>query len=96
MKMKYDESDNALIRASRALTDRVTDFLGNAPPHSILNLEFLFSVKAFYLIVLARPQILFSLFKKNPFYMLHGTDRSSRYLMIFTSFDVTHLICGTE
>ncbi|XP_031588582.1 mitochondrial import inner membrane translocase subunit TIM44-like [Oreochromis aureus] len=28
MKMKYDESDNALIRASRALTDRVTDFLG--------------------------------------------------------------------
>lgn len=65
MKMKYDESDNALIRASRALTDRVTDFLGNAPPHSILNLEFLFSVKAFYLIVLARPQILFFLFKKK-------------------------------
>lgn len=30
MKMKYDESDNALIRASRAVTDRVTDFLGNA------------------------------------------------------------------
>lgn len=29
MKMKYDESDNALIRASRAVTDRVTDFLGN-------------------------------------------------------------------
>ncbi|XP_024129149.1 mitochondrial import inner membrane translocase subunit TIM44 [Oryzias melastigma] len=28
MKMKYDESDNALIRASRAMTDRVTDFLG--------------------------------------------------------------------
>ncbi|XP_070775606.1 mitochondrial import inner membrane translocase subunit TIM44-like isoform X1 [Enoplosus armatus] len=28
MKMKYDESDNALIRASRAVTDRVTDFLG--------------------------------------------------------------------
>lgn len=28
--MKYDESDNALIRASRAVTDRVTDFLGNA------------------------------------------------------------------
>lgn len=65
MKMKYDESDNALIRASRALTDRVTDFLGNAPPHSILNLEFLFSVKAFYLIVLTRPQILFFLFKKK-------------------------------
>lgn len=31
MKMKYDESDNALVRASRAVTDRVTDFLGNAP-----------------------------------------------------------------
>lgn len=30
MKMKYDESDNALIRASRAVTDRVTDFLGQA------------------------------------------------------------------
>lgn len=29
MKMKYDESDNALIRASRAVTDRVTDFLGD-------------------------------------------------------------------
>uniref|UniRef100_A0A7N6B828 Mitochondrial import inner membrane translocase subunit TIM44 n=1 Tax=Anabas testudineus TaxID=64144 RepID=A0A7N6B828_ANATE len=28
MKMKYDESDNALVRASRAVTDRVTDFLG--------------------------------------------------------------------
>ncbi|XP_060039977.1 mitochondrial import inner membrane translocase subunit TIM44 isoform X2 [Erinaceus europaeus] len=28
MKMKYDESDNAFIRASRALTDRVTDMLG--------------------------------------------------------------------
>ncbi|TWW72707.1 mitochondrial import inner membrane translocase subunit TIM44-like [Takifugu rubripes] len=28
MKMKYDESDNALIRASRAVTDKVTDFLG--------------------------------------------------------------------
>ncbi|XP_004644939.1 mitochondrial import inner membrane translocase subunit TIM44 isoform X2 [Octodon degus] len=28
MKMKYDESDNVLIRASRALTDRVTDVLG--------------------------------------------------------------------
>ncbi|MEQ2208073.1 Mitochondrial import inner membrane translocase subunit TIM44, partial [Xenoophorus captivus] len=28
MKMKYDESDNALIRASRAMTDRVTDFIG--------------------------------------------------------------------
>ncbi|KAF3829506.1 hypothetical protein GH733_003770 [Mirounga leonina] len=28
MKMKYDESDNALIRASRALTDKVTDLLG--------------------------------------------------------------------
>uniref|UniRef100_A0A9L0RWT6 Translocase of inner mitochondrial membrane 44 n=1 Tax=Equus caballus TaxID=9796 RepID=A0A9L0RWT6_HORSE len=28
MKMRYDESDNALIRASRALTDKVTDLLG--------------------------------------------------------------------
>uniref|UniRef100_A0A8C4ZBE6 Mitochondrial import inner membrane translocase subunit TIM44-like n=1 Tax=Gadus morhua TaxID=8049 RepID=A0A8C4ZBE6_GADMO len=28
MKMKYDESDNALIRASRAVTDRVTDLMG--------------------------------------------------------------------
>ncbi|CAG5896875.1 mitochondrial import inner membrane translocase subunit TIM44-like isoform 2-T2 [Menidia menidia] len=28
MKMKYDESDNAVVRASRVVTDRVTDFLG--------------------------------------------------------------------
>lgn len=28
MKMKYDESDNAFIRASRAVTDRVTDLIG--------------------------------------------------------------------
>ncbi|XP_060231870.1 mitochondrial import inner membrane translocase subunit TIM44 [Meriones unguiculatus] len=28
MKMRYDESDNVLIRASRALTDKVTDLLG--------------------------------------------------------------------
>ncbi|XP_006101941.1 mitochondrial import inner membrane translocase subunit TIM44 isoform X1 [Myotis lucifugus] len=28
MKMRYDESDNTLIRASRALTDKVTDLLG--------------------------------------------------------------------
>ncbi|KAM5306541.1 mitochondrial import inner membrane translocase subunit TIM44 isoform 1-T1 [Glossophaga mutica] len=28
MKMKYDESDNTFIRASRALTDKVTDLLG--------------------------------------------------------------------
>nr|XP_056723558.1 mitochondrial import inner membrane translocase subunit TIM44 [Euleptes europaea] len=28
MKMKYDESDNAIIRASRAVTDKVTDFIG--------------------------------------------------------------------
>ncbi|KAL1772893.1 Mitochondrial import inner membrane translocase subunit TIM44 [Sigmodon hispidus] len=28
MKMKYDESDNVFIRASRALTDKVTDLLG--------------------------------------------------------------------
>ncbi|XP_076009662.1 mitochondrial import inner membrane translocase subunit TIM44 [Genypterus blacodes] len=28
MKMKYDESDNALIRASRAVTDKMTDVIG--------------------------------------------------------------------
>ncbi|XP_034039224.1 mitochondrial import inner membrane translocase subunit TIM44-like [Thalassophryne amazonica] len=28
MKMKYDESDNAFIRASRAVTERVTSFMG--------------------------------------------------------------------
>lgn len=28
MKMKYDESDNAFIRASRAVTDRMTDLIG--------------------------------------------------------------------
>ncbi|MGH0184885.1 UNVERIFIED_CONTAM: hypothetical protein FKN15_016250 [Acipenser sinensis] len=28
MKMKYDESDNAFIRASRAVTDKVTDVIG--------------------------------------------------------------------
>ncbi|XP_022534561.1 mitochondrial import inner membrane translocase subunit TIM44 [Astyanax mexicanus] len=28
MKMKYDESDNALIRASRALTDKFSDIIG--------------------------------------------------------------------
>ncbi|XP_041086066.1 mitochondrial import inner membrane translocase subunit TIM44-like [Polyodon spathula] len=28
MKMKYDESDNAFIRASRAVTDKVTDMIG--------------------------------------------------------------------
>nr|XP_060642134.1 mitochondrial import inner membrane translocase subunit TIM44 isoform X2 [Anolis sagrei ordinatus] len=28
MKMKYDESDNVVIRASRAVTDKVTDFIG--------------------------------------------------------------------
>lgn len=32
MKMKYDESDNAFIRASRALTDKVTDLLGACSP----------------------------------------------------------------
>ncbi len=36
MKMKYDESDNAVIRASRAVTDKVTDFLGNAPPSTMI------------------------------------------------------------
>lgn len=30
MKMKYDESDNALIRASRAVTDKMTDLIGNS------------------------------------------------------------------
>lgn len=30
MKMKYDESDNALIRASRAVTDKMTDIIGKA------------------------------------------------------------------
>uniref|UniRef100_A0AAY4E831 Mitochondrial import inner membrane translocase subunit TIM44 n=1 Tax=Denticeps clupeoides TaxID=299321 RepID=A0AAY4E831_9TELE len=28
MKMKYDESDNAFIRASRSITDKVTDLIG--------------------------------------------------------------------
>lgn len=28
MKMKYDESDNTFIRASRALTDKVSDLIG--------------------------------------------------------------------
>uniref|UniRef100_A0A674DAP0 Translocase of inner mitochondrial membrane 44 homolog (yeast) n=1 Tax=Salmo trutta TaxID=8032 RepID=A0A674DAP0_SALTR len=28
MKMKYDESENALVRASRAVTDKMTDLLG--------------------------------------------------------------------
>nr|XP_021401844.1 mitochondrial import inner membrane translocase subunit TIM44 [Lonchura striata domestica] len=32
MKMKYDESDNAFIRASRAVTDRVTGLLGTGQP----------------------------------------------------------------
>lgn len=31
MKMKYDESDNTLIRASRVMTDKVTDFIGVSP-----------------------------------------------------------------
>lgn len=31
MKMKYDESDNALIRASRAVTDKMTDLIGERP-----------------------------------------------------------------
>lgn len=30
MKMKYDESDNAFIRASRAVTDKMTDIIGEA------------------------------------------------------------------
>ena len=41
MKMKYDESDNTLIRASRAVTEKMTDILGNhgnplPPPHNVL------------------------------------------------------------
>lgn len=40
MKMKYDESDNAIIRASRAVTDRVTDFLGNVPSHLLLLFQY--------------------------------------------------------
>lgn len=35
MKLRYDESDNALIRASRALTDKVTDLLGEWGPQTI-------------------------------------------------------------
>lgn len=37
MKMKYDESDNVLIRASRALTDKVTDLLGECDFRAILS-----------------------------------------------------------
>lgn len=37
MKMKYDESDNVLIRASRALTDKVTDVLGECGFRSFLS-----------------------------------------------------------
>lgn len=35
MKMKYDESDNAFIRASRAVTDKVTDLIGSDPSLSL-------------------------------------------------------------
>lgn len=42
MKMKYDESDNALIRASRAVTDKVTDFVGNARPQLMSDVKFSF------------------------------------------------------
>ena len=28
MKMRYDESDNALVRASRAVTEKVSDLMG--------------------------------------------------------------------
>lgn len=28
MKMKYDESDNAFIRASRTVTDKMTNLIG--------------------------------------------------------------------
>lgn len=44
MKMKYDESDNALIRASRAVTDRVTGFLGDALLCVILIFKHVFTV----------------------------------------------------
>lgn len=37
MKMKYDESDNVFIRASRALTDKVTDMLGECGLRAILS-----------------------------------------------------------
>ncbi len=30
LKMKYDESDNVMVRASRALTDRVSQLLGKS------------------------------------------------------------------
>lgn len=33
MKMKYDESDNTLIRASRAITDKMTDLIGKGNQH---------------------------------------------------------------
>ena len=34
LKMKYDESDNLVIRASRAVTDRLGDALGGSVTHS--------------------------------------------------------------
>lgn len=34
MKMKYDESDNILIRASRAITDKMTDIVGKVAKKS--------------------------------------------------------------
>lgn len=39
MKMKYDESDNALVRATRAVTDKVTDLIGTCSfllPHQVI------------------------------------------------------------
>lgn len=39
MKTKYDESDNVLIRASRALTDKVTDLLGECGFKTLLSLR---------------------------------------------------------
>lgn len=30
LKMKYDESDNVMVRASRAVTDRVSQLLGES------------------------------------------------------------------
>lgn len=37
MKIKYDESDNVLIRVSRALTDKVTDLLGKCGFKTLLS-----------------------------------------------------------
>lgn len=61
MKMKYDESDNALIRASRAVTDRVTDFLGNALSYIILILFSLYCNNSVCFLVLTYLLVVFVL-----------------------------------